>query len=333
MQPLVYFQKTFNIVTDLVNYTLRKPLFMDFKLADSSSRAIYQDFTWKGLNGSVQVIKTEVPVSEDLWNPSQPVGWWSYNGSRTDTTDRPKADLGMIPISAGGTVDGVYTMQVVQSIENDDHHCSQWMSGDYNMGPGDTVEIAGYVTTNVPVDQSIGTVMENEARQLRNPEPLQVSFGEAQTLQLVDRQPPTLKEVIPSLSGQEIPEGQEVEVESKVVDEVSLFAEKTVQPSGVLNVSLQYSVDAGLTWNTVDMTKSAEETTYSGSIPACESGTKVTYKVVTVDNLLNGGESSTFSYKVVAAPQVGLWFVLGFVVGAIVSIVLAAAAYYARKKG
>jgi hypothetical protein len=333
LQPLVYFQKTFKVVTDVANYTLRKPIFLDFKLADSSSRAIYQDFTWKGLNGSVQVKKTEVPVSEDLWSPNQPVGWWSYNGSRTDTTDRPKADVGMIPVSATGTVNGVYTIQVVQSIENDDHHCSQWMSGDYNMGPGDMVEITGYVTTNVPVDESIDTVMENEAQQLRNPEPLQVSLGQAQTIQLVDRQPPTLKEVIPSLAGQEILEGQQVEVESTVVDEVSLFAEKPVQPSGVLNVSLQYSVDAGATWKTVDMTKNAGENTYSGSIPSFESGTKVSYKVVAVDNLLNVIESSVFSYKVVAAPQVGVWFALGFGVGAIVAIVLAAAAYYARKKG
>jgi hypothetical protein len=332
LEPLVNFKKTFNIVTSLENYTLRQPLFLDFKLADHSSRAIYQDFTWKALDNATHTKKADLPVSEYIWSPDKPVGWWSYNGSRTDTADKPDANMGMIPTSASGTIPGEYTLQVVQSIENDDHHCSQWMTGNYTGKAGDTLEMTGYITAHTPVDGNADSAMEDEANRLRNPELLLVSIGEPRTLQLVDRQPPSFTEIVPSLSGQEILEGQEVQVEAKVIDEVSFYAEKAVQPSGVLNVSLYYSTDGGTTWKIVNMAQTAEENRYAGTLPSFESGTKISYKIVTLDNLLNVGESSKFLYKVVSAPQAGLWFGLGFAVGAAISIVLAAAAYYARKK-
>ena len=74
-------------------------------------------------------------------------GWWSYNGSRTDSSDKPAANIGLIPTYSGGTVAGPgdYSLSVSQQIENDNHHCSQWINGDY-------IQVKGYIVTYTPVD-------------------------------------------------------------------------------------------------------------------------------------------------------------------------------------
>ena len=332
LNPLIYFEKSFKIVTDLANYTIKNPLYLDFKLADNSSRAIYRNFTWKDIGGSLSVVETEIPVVANIWSPENPLGWWSYNGSRTDTNDKPAANMGFIPITAEGTIQGRYTLQTSQKIEDDDHHCSQWINGNYNGKNGDVIKVSGYIITTVPVNCDVSPVMDKKAERLRNPMPLEVSVGKQMTLQLIDRDPPSIREVIPALFGQEVFEGHEIEIKTVVVDEISVIAQSIIQPSGVLNVSIHYSTDGGNTWRIIEMAESGKEHEYVATLPAFESGTKVLYKIVAFDKLLNKAESSIYSYKIVIHPKTGLWFILGFAVGVVVSLIIAGATYYARKR-
>ncbi len=162
--------------------TVNNILFMDFKLANDTSTqvspgvweegsyAIYKDFTWKNTDGVVQTVPVETTVTDLIWNPANPVGWWSYNGNRSDSTMKPGADIGMIPTYTGGTISGSdYTIEITQQIEYNDNHASPYVKGTYGGNTSDTVETIGYLVVNTPTDQNVAPTMEDEATKLRNP--------------------------------------------------------------------------------------------------------------------------------------------------------------------
>ena len=123
-------------------------------------------------------VSVEDPVWKTIWLDAWAVyGWWSYNGSRTDSSDKPAANIGLIPINCTGTVAGPgdYSLSVSQQIEDDDHHCSQWINGDYNATNGDYIQVKGYIVTYTPVDTNAEPIMNNLATKLRNP--LHVELG------------------------------------------------------------------------------------------------------------------------------------------------------------
>ena len=155
MDPLVRFEKTYQIKTNLANYTIKPGVYMDFRLANSTSQAIYQNFTYNEGWFGTTTIPVETEIWKTIWLDAWAVyGWWSYNGSRTDSSDKPAANIGLIPTYSGGTVPGPgdYSLSVSQKIEDDDHHCSQWINGDYNATNGDYIQVKGYIVTYTPVD-------------------------------------------------------------------------------------------------------------------------------------------------------------------------------------
>ncbi|RLG99825.1 hypothetical protein DRO19_01230, partial [Candidatus Bathyarchaeota archaeon] len=168
LNPLVRLEKTFNIQTNLANYTVKSPLYMDFKLANSTSQAIYQNFTWRNSAGILNCTSAEVAVTDIFWNQTG-YGWWSYNGSRTDSSDKPAANIGLIPINCTGSMNDVdYELKVVQQLENDDHHCSQYINDAYNGTNGDYVKVSCFVVT-YSLEANVETVMNNIASVLWSP--------------------------------------------------------------------------------------------------------------------------------------------------------------------
>jgi hypothetical protein len=168
LNPLVNIQKTFKIKTNLANYTVKSPLYMDFKLANSTSQAIYENFTWKNDAGITNSTASEISTTDNIWSTSSQVGWWSYNGSRSDSTDKPAANMGLIPMYANGTVPGDYTLKVVQQIENDDHHCSQYFAGSYNGTANQYIKVSDFIVT-YDLQNDAKTSMDRIATTSRSP--------------------------------------------------------------------------------------------------------------------------------------------------------------------
>ena len=371
LNPLVHYRSSFFIhpVSPLINYTIKTPYYLDFKLANSIRRAIYEGFTWKNIAGVTRTTPVETNLTDSIWSPESPVGWWSYNGSRSDSADKPAANMGLIPIYSGGTIAGAdYTLNVTQLLdpyetlppEPQNHHCSQHFKGAFNGAAGDTIETEGYIVVNTPVDQNVASTMEEKANKLRYPEPLQATVGEPLTLAYEDRRPPNISGVVPVMVGQEIVEGTEVNVSATVTDNPGVIIVKNetvigtvvgnvtveirgnvtaivrnvtaIPASGVDNVFMNYSTDGGLTWEKVNMAKVGETDVYTGLIPGFKAGTKVTYKIIATDRLGNRVTSPTYWYKVRIPSRTGIWFTLGISVGSITTLIIVAAAVYARKK-
>jgi hypothetical protein len=167
--PLVKLQKTFNVDTNLANYTVKSPMYLDFKLANSTSQAIYENFTWKNLLGTVNSTASEVSCSDNIWSPANPAGWWSYNGSRTDSTDKPAACIGFIPENCASSVtDAECTAKITQQIEYDDHHCSQFLAGSYNATTDDYSKISASVVL-YDLDAAAETAMDTLSATTRSP--------------------------------------------------------------------------------------------------------------------------------------------------------------------
>ncbi len=171
LNPLIRYSHAFNIMTNLANYTIRQPYYLDFKLADRASRAIYKNFTWKNTAGSVSTISTEaLPKIDNIWSEVSPVGWWSYNGSRLDSDGQPSANIGLIPMDASGTIPAAdYRLKFTQLLENDDHHCSQHFAGSYNGVSGDKISATCYIITYEPVDIAAESIMEDKTLKMRYP--------------------------------------------------------------------------------------------------------------------------------------------------------------------
>jgi hypothetical protein len=168
LNPLVKVQKTFNIKTNLANYTIKSPLYMDFTLANSTLKAIYQNFTWKNDAGITNSTASETSITDNIWSTNSQVGWWTYNGSRTDSTDKPAANIGLIPISANGTVPGDYTLKAVQEIEYNNHHCSQYFAGSYNGTTNQYIKVSDFIVT-YDLQTDAETSMDRIATTLRSP--------------------------------------------------------------------------------------------------------------------------------------------------------------------
>jgi hypothetical protein len=183
LNPLVMLKRSFNIETNLANYTLKGPFYFDLNLANSTSQAIYKNFTYSEGWFGTTCVPVETTVWKTIWyDPYAEYGWWSYNGTRADSTDKPAANIGLIPTYSGGslppTADGDYGLSVVQQIENDDHHCSQLINGKYNGVKGDHVQVNSYIFTyGPPIDTSAQSVMDDEATRLRNPMAALASSG------------------------------------------------------------------------------------------------------------------------------------------------------------
>jgi len=195
----VYYQPDLNpLVHYSVSYTFKNSdsmaniLYLNFKLADNASsgdtkedwtHAVYKGFTWKNTAGLVQTAPTETTVTDHLWSSASPVGWWSYNGSRPDSTNKPAANMGLIPTHSGGTIAGAdYIVNFTQRlpVEQDDHECTQYFTGTFNGVAGDTVETTGCIVVTTPVDENIAPTMEEKAKKLRNP--LEYTVGSAFTM-------------------------------------------------------------------------------------------------------------------------------------------------------
>jgi hypothetical protein len=167
--PLVKFDKTFNVQTNLANYTLKSPMYLDFNLANSTSQAIYQNFTWKNTLGIVNSTASEVNCSDNIWNPMNPNGWWAYNGTRADSSDKPLGCIGFIPENCTSNVpEAELTAKTTQQIENDDHHCSQWLAGSYNATADQHVEVSASVVV-FDLDAPVETLMESMSMTAQSP--------------------------------------------------------------------------------------------------------------------------------------------------------------------
>lgn len=66
--------------------------------------------------------------------------------------------------------------------------------------------------------------------------------------------------------------------------------------SGVRNVTLLYSVDAGKTWNEIPMLLNADR--YEASIPSQSEEIRVEYYIETYDKVGNIAMSNTLSYSI-----------------------------------
>ncbi|MGD8544555.1 MAG: hypothetical protein PVH12_00115 [Candidatus Bathyarchaeota archaeon] len=167
--PLVKYDSTFHINTNLANYTIKGMVYMDFKLANSTSQAIYKDFVYNEGWFGTTVIPAEDFAWKSVWYPPWGIyGWWSYNGSRADSTDKPKANMGLVPIDSIGTLPAE-SIQVSNEILDADHHCTQWVGGTFNGVYGDTAAVTGYIVTTTPVDGDTTAAMNDKAGKLRTP--------------------------------------------------------------------------------------------------------------------------------------------------------------------
>ena len=171
LNPLIHYVKTFSIRTNLANYTLGSPYYLDFKLADRASQAIYKNFTWKNTGGTVTSISTiAFPESDTIWDPVHPIGWWSFNGSIPGSDGQPAANVGLIPISSTGAItDADYRLRFTHLLEDDDHHCFQSFAGDYNGVFGDSINTTGYIFTHIPVDANAEPIMKDKTLKSRYP--------------------------------------------------------------------------------------------------------------------------------------------------------------------
>jgi len=187
MHPLVRYQSTFNIRTNLDWWALGGPVYMDFKFGNSTFQTLYSDITYSQFPwGTFSVpANTTLTWTSIYFPPWAITGWWTYNGSRSDSAEKPVANIGLIPVSHHGTANetlsGGYQSSFYSQTEiggvpanGGEHHNGQWMVGVYNGTNGDTAGIAGYIVLYGPVDGDIQPFMDNKAAALRTP--LGVSF-------------------------------------------------------------------------------------------------------------------------------------------------------------
>jgi len=208
-------------------------------------------------------------------------GWWSYNGSRTDSSDKPAANIGLIPINCTGTVAGPgdYSLSVSQKIEDDDHHCSQWINGDYNATNGDYIQVKGYIVTYTPVDTNAEPIMNNLATKLRNPLHVELGTGTRNI---------AITSITPSKTVTGIGYSIEINVMLSNLGDfpecfnVIIYANRTViQTVLVMNVSSTEVVTISVEWNTTGWSKG----NYTISAYAC----LVPGETDTADNTLIDG--------------------------------------------
>jgi len=338
LTPLVGYHMSINFnQTDIV----KDPVVVDFKLANSTSYEIYQDFTWKNQDQEITTVsaKDDMPQIDSIWSAAKPYGWLSYNGSIPGMPDRPAANIGLIPTYAGGTNPSVnYVVNFTATYSDTpmeayfDHHCTTQLSAVTNGVKGDVIESKGFIKVYPPAENADPAVSEIAA-ELRHLESLQTKVGEPYTIELVDRRAPTITGIVPAMAGQEIVEKAEVNLEATVTDDTAIILETLIiQESGVDKVFLHYSIDGGKTWNVTDMTKIEETDVYDATIPGFKSGTKVSYIISATDKNGNEETSPTYWYKVRIPSQTGMWLGIGIAIGFITAIVIAAAAFYIRKK-
>jgi len=321
--------------------TVKDPVVVDFKFANSTSYEIYKDFTWKNVDQEVTKVsaKTGMPQVDSIWSATKPYGWFSYNGSIPGMSDKPTANIGLIPTYAGGTSLSVnYIVNFTAAYPNKpqepafDHHCTTQLSAVTNGVKGDVIESKGFIKTFSLTENAEPTMSEIAAK-LRYPESLQATLGEPYTLEFADRTPPTIKNIAPAMVGQEIVEGTEVNLEATVSDNPAIvFETLIVQESGLDKVSLHYSTDGGKTWEKIDMTKVGDTDVYNSTIPGFKSGTKVSYFISAIDKNGNEETSPTYWYKLRIPSQTGMWLGIGIAIGFITAIMIAAATFYIRKK-
>ena len=346
LNPLVSYHMSLNFKE---KDTVKNPVVVDFKLANSTSYEIYQDFTWKNLDQEVTTVsaKNDMPQTDLIWSAIKPHGWLSYNGSIPSMPDKPAANIGLIPTYAGGTIPSVnyvvnFTAAYPTTIKDPyyDHHCTTQLSATTNGVEGDVIESKGFIKT-YKLGENAEPTMSDIATKLRYPESLEITVGKPYTTAFVDRLPPTITGIVPAMAGEEIVEGAEVNLEATVADNPAILTElivenvslwRVVQPSGVDKVNLHYSTDGGDTWEIMNMTKVGETDVYNVTILGFKSGTKVRYMIVATDKKGNEATSSTYWYKVRIASRTGMWFGLGIGVGFITAIIIAAVAFYMRKK-
>ena len=183
LKPLLRYDSTFTIKTNLDWWALGGPVYMDFKLANSTFQTLYANITYsQGFWGT-----TTLPANATLpWTTILGdffgvfYGWWSYNGSRSDSAEKPVANIGLIPVDASGTANetqnGQYQAAFYSQTEiggapanHGEHHNGQWMLGIYNGTYGDTAGVRGYIVTYNAVDGNIQPFMDNKAAALRTP--------------------------------------------------------------------------------------------------------------------------------------------------------------------
>lgn len=178
--PLTRYESTFTINTNLPWFSVGGPVYMDFRLGNSTvtaAKALYRNITyswgaWGTFTDPVETVLTWTTVYYQPWGM---LGWWSYNGSRPDSAVKPEANIGLIPVAAGGTCTETtnpgYNIAFYQEIDAaaGDHHNGQWMLGVYNGTTGDTAGTTGYIVIYNAVDGNIQPFMDNKAAALRTP--------------------------------------------------------------------------------------------------------------------------------------------------------------------
>lgn len=83
--------------------------------------------------------------------------------------------------------------------------------------------------------------------------------------------------------------------------------------TGILNVTLWYSIDNGTTWIPINMAEISPNT-YQATIPGFEQGTYVSYKIVAYDNAENmavkDNNGYNYTYNVIPKFQLTQIFLL-----------------------
>jgi hypothetical protein len=182
LKPLLRYQSTFTIKTNLDWWALGGPVYMDFKFGNSTFQTLYANITYsQGWFGTTTLpANATLPWTSIYFPPWGLTGWWSYNGSRSDSAEKPVANMGLIPVDASGTANetlsGGYQASFYSQTEiggvpanHGEHHNGQWMVGVYNGTYGDTAGVTGYIVTYNAVDGNIQPFMDNKAAALRTP--------------------------------------------------------------------------------------------------------------------------------------------------------------------
>ncbi|MGD8544544.1 MAG: hypothetical protein PVH12_00060 [Candidatus Bathyarchaeota archaeon] len=196
LNPLIKFRASLSYKEDAVT---NAPWFFTTKLANGTSPStdvdgsynVYEHLTFMNTSETTSTIMAETEKRDVIWSPSNPVGWWSFNGSRPESDGKPAANVGLIPIDAGGTNEIYnYAVHFNSQIENNDNEAWFFLGNITAGSKNEVIETTGFINT-YPLNENAEPTMTTTANELRNP--LVQKIGGAFTKLLVKTEDYTLR--------------------------------------------------------------------------------------------------------------------------------------------